>query len=122
MNNPRTKNLRYNYTINLIEASFWGLGSGLSSTTAILPLFLLKFTDSALLIGLIPAIQTIGFQLPQLFTRISLLKNIEKYSFDNAKAKWAKKAIQIVPVSTVRTHKINPRGMHAIVSFHPLGI
>ena len=63
----RKKNLRYNYAINLIEASFWGLGSGLSSTTAILPLFLLKFTDSALLIGLIPAIQTIGFQLPQLF-------------------------------------------------------
>lgn len=64
---PRYKNLRYNYAINLIESSFWGLGSGLSSTTAILPLFLLKFTDSALLIGLIPAIQTIGFQLPQLF-------------------------------------------------------
>ncbi len=67
MNLPRHKNLRYNYAINLIESSFWGLGSGLSSTTAILPLFLLKFTDSALLIGLIPAIQTIGFQLPQLF-------------------------------------------------------
>ncbi|MCD4753931.1 MAG: MFS transporter [Anaerolineaceae bacterium] len=67
MSIDRQKNLRYNYTINLIEASFWGLGSGLSSATAILPLFLLKFTDSALLIGLIPAIQTIGFQLPQLF-------------------------------------------------------
>ncbi len=61
------KNLTYNYIINISEASLWGLGSGLASTTAILPLFLLKYTDSAILIGLIPAIQTIGFQLPQLF-------------------------------------------------------
>ena len=61
------KNLTYNYIINITEGSLWGLGSGLASTSAVLPLFLLKYTDSAILIGLIPAIQTIGFQLPQLF-------------------------------------------------------
>lgn len=61
------KNLRFNYAINLIEASFWGFGAGLASSTAVIPLFLAKYTDSAILFGLIPAIQAIGFQLPQLF-------------------------------------------------------
>ena len=62
-----TKHLKFNYALNLSEAAFWGLGAGLASTTAVIPLFLSKYTDSAILFGLIPAIQTIGFQLPQLF-------------------------------------------------------
>ena len=62
------KYLKLNYALNLSEGSLWGLGAGLASTTAVIPLFLSKYTDSAILFGLIPAIQTIGFQLPQLFT------------------------------------------------------
>lgn len=61
------KHLKFNYFLQIIEASFWGFGNGLASTSAVLPLFLAKYTDSAILFGLIPAIQTIGFQLPQLF-------------------------------------------------------
>ena len=67
MESSQPKNITHNYLVNVIEAGFWGFGSGMASTSAFLPLFLLKFTDSAMLIGLIPAIQTIGFQLPQLF-------------------------------------------------------
>lgn len=67
MESSQPKNVTFNYLVNVIEAGFWGFGSGMASASAFLPLFLLKFTDSALLIGLIPAIQTIGFQLPQLF-------------------------------------------------------
>jgi MFS family permease len=61
------KHLKYNYILQIVEASMWGFGSGLASSSAVIPLFLTKYTDSAILFGLIPAIQTIGFQLPQLF-------------------------------------------------------
>jgi MFS family permease len=61
------KHLKFNYALQLTEASFWGLGFGLASTTSVIPLFLAQYTDSAILFSLIPAIQTIGFQLPQLF-------------------------------------------------------
>lgn len=42
----------------------------------IIPLFVSRLTDSALLIGLIPAIHAVGWQLPQLFTadRVSRMK------------------------------------------------
>ena len=69
------KYLKFNYALNLSEASFWGLGAGLASSTAVIPLFLSKYTDSAILFGLIPAIQTIGFQLPQLFMAKQVASN-----------------------------------------------
>ena len=42
--------------------------------------------------------------------------------FVHAIAKWTKKAIQIVPEYSVRTHKTKPRGIAPIVSSSPLGI
>lgn len=69
------KHLKFNYALNLSEASFWGLGAGLASSTAVIPLFLARYTDSAILFGLIPAIQTIGFQLPQLFMAKQVASN-----------------------------------------------
>ena len=78
MSDKAQKDLKFNYALNITEASFWGLGAGLASTAAVLPLFLSKYTDSAILFGLIPAIQTIGFQLPQLFmaNRVASQKRI----------------------------------------------
>lgn len=62
------KNLRYNVFIGLADAAFFGIGWGFSSFGTILPLFVSQMTDSAILIGLIPAIHAVGWQLPQLFT------------------------------------------------------
>lgn len=78
MSEQTQKDLKFNYALNITEASFWGLGAGLASTAAVLPLFLSKYTDSAILFGLIPAIQAIGFQLPQLFmaNRVASQKRI----------------------------------------------
>jgi MFS family permease len=62
------QNLTHNYIVNVIDGGFFGLGLGFASFTTILPLFFATLTDSAMLIGLIPAFHTMGWQLPQLFT------------------------------------------------------
>lgn len=61
------KNLRYNIGISLTDAAFFGVGWGFSSFSTILPLYVSGMTESAILIGLIPAIRAVGWQLPQLF-------------------------------------------------------
>ncbi len=61
------QHLRFNVAVNLLDGAFFGLGWGFGSIGTIVPLFVSRLTDSALLIGLIPAIHAVGWQLPQLF-------------------------------------------------------
>ncbi|MBN3925745.1 MFS transporter [Nostoc sp. NMS4] len=68
LNSEIQKDLRHNFTVNVIESGLFGFGSGFASFFTILPLFVSTLTDSALLIGLIPAIPRLGWQLPQLLT------------------------------------------------------
>src|SRR5512132_2598121 len=62
------KHLRHNVTVNLLDGGFFGLALGFVSFSTILPLFVASMTDSATLIGLVPAIHAAGWLLPQLFT------------------------------------------------------
>jgi MFS family permease len=62
------QDLRHNLVVNLMDGCFFGFGLGFASFSTIIPLFVATMTDSALLIGLIPAIHNAGWQLPQLFT------------------------------------------------------
>jgi MFS family permease len=62
------KHLRHNVTVNLMDGGFFGLAIGFVSFSTILPLFVASMTDSATLIGLVPAIHAAGWLLPQLFT------------------------------------------------------
>jgi len=66
------KHLRFNFTIGLLDGGFFGLGMGFSSFSGIIPLFVHHLTDSALLVGLVPAIHNMGWQLPQLLMAASL--------------------------------------------------
>lgn len=68
MDQRPVRDLRYNWTVNVVDGGFFGLGLGLASFVTVVPLFISSMTDSAILIGLIPAIQKVGWQLPQLFT------------------------------------------------------
>lgn len=61
------QHLRHNVTVNLLDGAFFGLGWGFGSIGTIIPLFVSKMTDSATLIGLIPAVHAVTWQLPQLF-------------------------------------------------------
>jgi MFS family permease len=60
------KHLHFNFTIGLLDGGFFGLGMGFASFSGIIPLFVHHLTSSALLIGLVPAIHNMGWQLPQL--------------------------------------------------------
>ncbi len=62
------KHLRFNFMIGMFDGGFFGLGMGFASFAAIIPLFVSHLTHSALLIGLVPAIHNVGWQLPQLLT------------------------------------------------------
>jgi MFS family permease len=61
------KHLKYNILVNLMDGGFFGLGWGFGSLGTMVPLLVSRMTDSALLIGLIPAIHGVAWQLPQLF-------------------------------------------------------
>jgi MFS family permease len=62
------QNLKHNVTVGLLDGGIFGVGLGFASFSTILPLFVASMTTSALLIGLVPAIHSVGWQLPQLFT------------------------------------------------------
>lgn len=62
------KNLKYNVRVNLWDGSLFGMALGFASFSTILPLFVASMTDSATLIGLVPAIHSAGWLFPQLFT------------------------------------------------------
>jgi MFS family permease len=60
--------LRHNTIVNVLDGAFFGFAMGFASFATMIPLFVSQLTDSAILIGLIPAIHTLGWQLPQLLT------------------------------------------------------
>jgi len=60
--------LKFNVAVGLADGGFFGLALGFASFGTILPLFIASMTDSATLIGLVPAIHSAGWLLPQLFT------------------------------------------------------
>jgi MFS family permease len=62
------KDLRHNVAVNMGDAVFFGAALGFGSFGTIIPLFVSQMTTSAILIGLVPAIHAVGWQLPQLFT------------------------------------------------------
>ena len=61
------KNLRWNFSVNLIDITFITLAFSLISRETIMPLLISNLTDSKIAIGLVPAIFSIAFYLPQLF-------------------------------------------------------
>jgi MFS family permease len=63
-----SKNFPFNFIVNVVDGGFFGMGLGFASFTTVVSLFVSNLTDSAILIGLIPAIHVMGWQLPQLFT------------------------------------------------------
>lgn len=61
-------NYRWNFSVNVLDVSFYMLGLNMVSQTTILPLMVSQLTDSKFAIGMISAIFSGGFFLPQLLT------------------------------------------------------
>lgn len=74
------KNLKHNITVNLWDGGLFGMALGFASFSTILPLFVASMTDSATLIGLVPAIHSAGWLFPQLFTasHVSRLRQFKR--------------------------------------------
>ncbi len=74
------ENLKHNLIVNLLDGGLFGVALGFASFSAVLPLFVASMTDSATLIGLVPAIHSTGWLLPQLFTasRVSRLRKYKR--------------------------------------------
>lgn len=66
MQTDTTKDLRFNYTVNLLDGGLYGLAIGFASFSTVIPLFIATMTDSAVLIGLVLSLHTMSWQLPQL--------------------------------------------------------
>ncbi|MGE5140706.1 MAG: MFS transporter, partial [Rudaea sp.] len=62
------RNLRHNFIVNLLDGGFFGFAIGIASFVTVIPLFVNTLSSSTILIGLIPAIHAMGWQLPQLLT------------------------------------------------------
>jgi MFS family permease len=79
MQNQVQKDLKHNIIFNISDGAFFGFAVGFASYTTIIPLFVATMTNSATLIGLIPAIHNMGWQLPQLLMakRISKMERIK---------------------------------------------
>jgi MFS family permease len=60
------KNVRWNFTVNLLDVSIFVLAASLVSRDTVLPALVSNLTDSKIAIGLIPAMWSLGFYLPQL--------------------------------------------------------
>ena len=58
---------RRNFIVNMMDGAFWMLGESFVSVSTILPVFASTLTDSAILIGLVPALIQAGWFIPQLF-------------------------------------------------------
>ena len=70
--------VRFNALVNILDGAFFGAALGMASFTTVIPLFVRQLTDSATLIGLIPAIHVVGWQLPQLLTA-SRVRRLSRY-------------------------------------------
>ena len=60
------RNARWNFVVNLWDIVFIMLGLSLVSRETVMPALINQLTDSKLAIGLIPAIYSLGGNLPQL--------------------------------------------------------
>ena len=76
------KNVRFNFTVNVLDGAFFGFALGFASYVTVIPLFISTLTDSSVVIGLVAAMHGIGWQLPQLFTanRVARLRRYKPMS------------------------------------------
>lgn len=68
MHHETEQHARHNFVVNVADAGFFGLAVGFASRVSVLPLFIASLGGSTAMIGLIGALQDIGWQLPQLLT------------------------------------------------------
>lgn len=64
----KPKTVRHNFTVNVLDGTFWVFGITFISSSTILPVYLSHLTTSAIIIGILPALDLLGWMFPQIFT------------------------------------------------------
>lgn len=62
------KNFRWNFSVNLLDLTLFVFALSMISTDTVMPILVRHLTGSTLAIGLIPAIFTTGYSLPQMIS------------------------------------------------------
>ena len=62
------RNYKFNYTVNIIDATFFWFGASFFAYRTILPVYVSRLTDSEFAIALLSMLLSTGWLLPQLFT------------------------------------------------------
>ncbi len=65
---PADAELRWNFSVNLVERVFVTLGMSMISASTILPLLVSELTPSKVAVGLVTAVFVVGTMVPQLLT------------------------------------------------------
>jgi MFS family permease len=78
---PAVDNVRWNFTVNVLDITFFTLALSLVSRETVMPVLVSSLTDSKLAIGMIPAIFTLGYYLPQLFSANQSERLVHKKPF-----------------------------------------
>ena len=61
------KNVNWNFWVNVLDVVFFTLGASIVARDTVMPALVSQLTDSKIALGLIPAVFSLGFYLPQLF-------------------------------------------------------
>ncbi|HKJ28344.1 MAG TPA: MFS transporter [Anaerolineales bacterium] len=61
-------NYKHNFTVNVIDGTFFWFGASFFATRTIAPLFLSYLTDNTLAFGILAMVVSTGWLIPQLFT------------------------------------------------------
>lgn len=64
----KPKTVRHNFYVNVLDGTLWVMGITFVSSSTILPVYLSHLTTSAVIIGMIPALEILGWAFPQVFT------------------------------------------------------
>jgi len=75
------ENFKRNFIVNVIDAIFWMLGESFVSVYTILPVFASTLTDSAIVIGLVPALLNAGWFIPQILMAGYVKRLLQKMPF-----------------------------------------
>ncbi len=66
------RNYRWNFVVNVLDGTFFWFGMSFVTGSTVIPVYASRLTDSPVLIGLITAMASSGWFLPQLFTANSV--------------------------------------------------
>lgn len=93
------KVFKRNFISNTLDMSFWILGESFVSVSTILPVFASTMTDSAILIGLVPALINAGWFIPQLFLADKVKRLPDKLPFAKSMAIVERVPFAILPLT-----------------------